>query len=100
MPYITKEKRIKIAREMNLDIFTHAMKNLNNEFNLPGHLNYIIVQLCLDYITACSGSGNQPTYGLLNEVIGALESAKLEFYRRKIVPFEIKKIKENGDLAW
>jgi len=31
-------------------------------------------------------------------VIGALEACKLEFYRRAVVPYEDKKIKENGDV--
>jgi len=30
--------------------------------------------------------------------MGALEGAKLEFYRRVVVPYEEKKMKENGDV--
>ena len=38
------------------------------------------------------------SYSLINEVTGALENAKLEFYRRVVVPYEDMKIKINGDV--
>jgi hypothetical protein len=37
-------------------------------------------------------------YAHLNEVIGALECAKLELYRRIAVPYEDQKITESGDV--
>lgn len=37
-------------------------------------------------------------YVELNEVVGALESAKLELYRRIVGPYEDKKSAENGDV--
>ena len=39
-------------------------------------------------------------YADINELIGALECAKLEFYRRKAAPYEDKKAVENGDLKY
>ena len=38
------------------------------------------------------------SYALINDVLGALEGAKLEFVRRIVNPYEDKKIEENGDV--
>lgn len=59
----------------------------------PGELNYKITQVINQYLD--SSVANYTTY---NAVVGALESAKLEFYRRVVSPYEDKKIKENGDV--
>jgi len=37
-------------------------------------------------------------YDDYNTLIGVLENIKLELYRRKIIPYEDIKIKENGDV--
>ena len=39
-----------------------------------------------------------PCYDVGNKLIGALECVKLEFYRRMVVPYEVNKEVENGDL--
>lgn len=57
-----------------------------------GELNFHITTLILNYL------GDNYNYQKINDVIGALESCKLEFYRRLVVPYEEKKIKENGDV--
>lgn len=59
----------------------------------PGELNFVFTWFALDYIERYGES-----YQIINDVIGALESAKLEFYRRLVVPYEDKKIEENGDV--
>jgi hypothetical protein len=38
------------------------------------------------------------TYQTMNDCLGALEGAKLEFYRRVVVPYEEQKKYENGDV--
>ena len=38
------------------------------------------------------------SYATINDIIGALEGAKMEFYRRVVAPYEDEKIKENGDV--
>lgn len=58
----------------------------------PGMLNYAITKLVDDYL------GGAITYHGINEAIGVLECAKLELYRRIAVPYEDRKIKENGDV--
>ena len=57
-----------------------------------GELNYAITMLVQGYL------GEEPNYQLFNDAIGALEGAKLELYRRQVVPYEDVKIEENGDL--
>lgn len=63
----------------------------------PGQLNFQITSLVTQYVRENQGSEGL-SYALLNEVLGALEGAKLEFYRRAVVPYESRKIQDNGDL--
>jgi hypothetical protein len=60
----------------------------------PGILNYTITKLCLEYL------GNQEIvgYSQYNEVIGVLECAKLEMYRRIVALYEDDKKETNGDV--
>lgn len=58
-----------------------------------GELNYLFTQVALDYIKR-----NGERYQYYNDVIGALEACKLEFYRRAVVPYEEEKIHINGDV--
>ena len=58
-----------------------------------GELNFKISTLLAGYINTYGKS-----YGTINDVLGALEGAKLEFYRRVAVPYEEKKLTENGDV--
>jgi len=56
-------------------------------------LNYSLTQVILSYITRKGA-----IYTTINDVLGALEGAKLEFYRRVVVPYEDEKREENGDV--
>ncbi len=58
----------------------------------PGELNYVITDLVVNYL------GDKPNYAKFNEVIGVLECAKLELYRRMVAPYEDTKKEENGDV--
>lgn len=58
-----------------------------------GELNYQISTLCNKYLRAWGLN-----YQNLNEVIGVLECAKLELYRRMAAPYEDAKCGENGDV--
>jgi hypothetical protein len=83
MPYIRQEDRRK---------FEDAINNLQ----LPadaGELNYLLTYICDAYLQQ---KGKR--YTNLNEVIGVLECAKQEFYRRVAAPYEDGKISENGDV--
>jgi hypothetical protein len=84
MPYIKQKDREK---------FDYPLNTLNQiGIDSPGELNYLITKLlCLYMIKG-------KNYQHINDVLGALEGAKLEFYRRVAVDYEEKKIKENGDV--
>lgn len=66
---------------------------LEREPNSSGELNYMITGFCNLYLET-----KGTNYTVLNEIIGVLECAKLEFYRRVVTPYEEKKRKENGDV--
>ena len=82
MPYIKTNRRIV------LDQHLEAAKPAD-----VGELNYVITQICRDFL-----SRSKALYADHNAVIGVLESAKLEFYRRAVSPYEDRKIAENGDV--
>jgi hypothetical protein len=53
----------------------------------------MVTRLINDYMLS------QPfNYQVINDIIGALEGAKMEFYRRVVIPYEDRKIIENGDV--
>lgn len=58
----------------------------------PGELNFLFTEIIADYFEL------RNNYQAINDIIGALEGAKLEFYRRIAVPYEDQKIIENGDV--
>jgi hypothetical protein len=89
MPYIKEEERKSLVVQYE---GTNCM-DLGVMFpDNPGELNYVITMLIKNYFN------NKPCYQSINDVVGALEGAKLEFYRRVAVPYEDSKIKENGDV--
>lgn len=81
MPYIKREKREEL---WEVDF---------NWPDTPGELNYMFSQLARNY---CDSKGL--SYQTINDIVGALEGAKLEFYRRVAVSYEEEAIKRNGDL--
>ena len=60
---------------------------------MPGELNYEITSLLTRYVRVKGLS-----YQTINDIVGALEGAKLEFYRRVAAPYEDGKIQSNGDV--
>ena len=84
MPYIKQTRR----ETINIELSTLLKLDLNE-----GDLNYTISMLIHNYINK-----NGLNYANCNNMIGVLECAKLELYRKLISPYEDVKIKENGDL--
>lgn len=82
MPYIDKTSREKLDSGLLAVPIT------------PGMLNYCITKLLNAYLN----NYGPITYSSINDIIGALECAKQEFYRRVAVPYENKKKKQNGDV--
>lgn len=62
--------------------------------DIPGDLNYLLTKTIIRYLC----SNGQINYTKLNDVMGALEGCKAEFYRRAVVPYEEGKIEANGDV--
>ena len=61
--------------------------------NSAGELNYVISSIIDEYLSEYGKN-----YTNINEVIGVLECAKLELYRRVGAPYEDEKIDQNGDV--
>lgn len=81
MPYVPQERR---------PLLTTISERGAQE---PGDLNYQISTLCNAYLRRYGVH-----YSSLNAVIGVLECAKLELYRRLAAPYEDSKCNENGDV--
>ena len=64
----------------------------------PGEFTYIIYRLMLAHREGLRAMIGDHKYSSLAEILGCVESAKLEFYRRIVAPFEDLKITENGDV--
>lgn len=87
MPYIRPERRIELDAVLG-PIKYHISNNPK-----PGELNYIITSLVQSYYAVWSRG-----YADFNDILGILECAKFEFYRKVIAPYEEKKCRENGDV--
>ena len=86
MPYIKKERRRELLGYLKgITVFGYAED--------VGELNYQITCLVDDFI-----SRKKLKYSEINSVIGVLECAKMELYRRIAAPYEDEKCEENGDV--
>lgn len=81
MPYIPAGKRGLLEPSSMMEAAT------------PGDLNFQFTRLAIKYIEHLGQS-----YNTINDVLGALEGAKAEFYRRVAAPYEDQKINQNGDV--
>jgi|TARA_R110001583_G_scaffold193721_2_gene362819 hypothetical protein len=90
MPYIAEEKRMMLE---------HALATLaagiivEDPKEQAGVLNYCITSLLNEVLKT-----NGLKYRNINELIGVLECAKLELYRRVASPYEDVKKDSNGDV--
>lgn len=85
MPYIDEPGRTKflpITNEIG-----------RTEIDSKGELNYLITSLLIQYMIQ-----HGLKYDSINDVLGAVDGAGKEFYRRVAVPYENAKIDENGDV--
>lgn len=86
MPYITEYERNKL---------NPLIEPIIGDISTAGRLDYVITVVCLKFLARSTES-----FTAISEVIGILESTKLEFFRRKLVPHETKKIEQNGDVYY
>jgi len=85
VPYIKQEDR------KDLDPLVHALI-IRLKDRPIGALNYVISKLIWTLFEQCK------SYTRGNALVGCLECIKNEFVRRKLNPYEEKKIQENGDV--
>lgn len=90
MPYIKKEKRDLIIQKPDKDLGPIVDPG---HIDCAGDLNFTITWLIKRYLEKKGES-----YQVFNDVMGALEGAKLEMYRRQLAKVEDSKIEENGDV--
>jgi hypothetical protein len=81
MPYISQARRKELYA--GIDVPVDA-----------GELNYALTLVCLEYIEY-----KGLKYQSINDVLGALEGTKQEFYRRTAAPYEDKKLDVAGPMS-
>lgn len=96
MPYITKDKR----RELDpiVEQLRHALASMEMDDelnNTEGNLNYFITKILMQIY----GDKNSTSYAQINDAIGLLDCAKMEFYRKVAGPYEDKKEIINGEVT-
>lgn len=84
MPYISKDRRA---------IFDAALAECAAEIENEGELNYCIYKMSALIIDRIG-----PSYAKLSMCSSAMEHAKMEWYRKKLAPYEDEKICEHGDI--
>lgn len=90
MPYIPQARR--------------DLLGLEGMASEPGDLAYVVYRealstLGIDPVTGFLRPGKKaPTFAQYAAVLGAIEGAKLEIYRRLVAKYEDLKIDQNGDL--
>lgn len=99
MPYIKQDRREKILIHnpgfgpTEIDPGEDEVKLIDVlKIENCGDLNFAFTVILNDYWK------NNPRYQTANDIIGALEGAKMEFARRYVYPYEDEKISENGDV--
>lgn len=86
MPYIDKKSREKFK----------DLEMIGLHCESSGELNYCLTMICKGYLNKLG----LIKYARINDILGALSGASLEFYRRIAVNYEDSKINsvENGDV--
>lgn len=91
MPYLTdkqKQEMQKVIDVHNIMLYFASLKLSD----FLGALNYLIFVINRKYVEI-----NKKKYFVLAGMFGTVLLSALEFWRRLIVPYEDKKIQENGD---
>lgn len=85
MPYLKIENR---------GYFIPLLEHLNHcAIANGGELNFLFTEIIKQYMQTHSKD-----YRTCNDIVGALECCKQEFYRRIVGPYENEKIAQNGDV--
>lgn len=90
MPYVPATERKELDQE--IAALAEKIRKISKNETLAGNLNYSITSLLLAVY------GKELRYHQHNEIVGLLECAKQEFYRRLTASYEDKKCAENGEV--
>ena len=94
--YEQYEDELKLRREAMAEIIDDEIdiicKKLDQNEYQVGEINYIFSRIVNSFFK------RHKSYTTICEIDGILSGVAKEFYRRKAVPYEDEKIKENGDL--
>jgi hypothetical protein len=88
MPYIVPENRDEFDK-----LIQPLAQLLWHRGVQTGELNYVVTQLLWSLWE------ENPNYTFGSKLQAGVNDAVVEFYRRKMVPYEETKIKENGDIV-
>ncbi len=92
MPYIKQEDRLNFLKSIHEIRMLFSRLEMSGKLDV-GKLNYIISIIIHEYL-----ENKGLKYNTCNDIMGVMESAKAEFYRRVVAPYEDLKIQENGDI--
>lgn len=92
MPYIVQTKRDQLDPAIETLVSQLVVLETDARNNMEGNVNYVITKLLKTIYES------ELSYRSVNDVIGVLECAKLEFYRTVAAPYESQKSFENGDV--
>lgn len=91
MPYIRRVDR-KVFHDILHKIYVRISK-IKDKQERAGILNYLITSILMD----CMAPRKYSEHAL---IFGILETVKHEIYRRRTIPYEEEKCRENGDIRW
>ena len=83
MPYIQQDSRI------NFDELEICLEEAG--IDTAGELQYVIALAIKEFML-----GKPHRYQTMNDILGALNGANLEFYRKVVAPYEDLAIEKNG----
>lgn len=89
MPYIDQETRKNLDKEID-NLIAILPRGLGLEVK-DGDVNYVITRIIDELYSS-------KDYTHYNRALGVLEAVKLEYFRRKIIPYENEKILTMGDV--
>lgn len=95
MPYIIDEKRHPLDPVIDhLHSVLVDMETDDDQNNMEENLNYVISRLLM----MVYGDRDSTRYSQINDAVGMLECAKLEFYSKVAAPYQDQKEYDNGSV--
>ena len=92
MPYINSDDREKFLEDSKGG-YVELLREIGIKCQTAGELNFCFTLIAQHYL-----KNKGLNYQHINDIVGALEGAKLELYRRIAAPYEDLKIEQNGDV--